>query len=189
MNKLIQKVVLKLEERARAKGNILYITERDDPTSVYLVRYPIFNNSLFGLYIHRFLLSDSADPHDHPFDFISYVVQGRYTELFYGKPYCTVDPNYNEYHLDYPDYNEREQGSIAFRSAGSAHVVQLDKELTSKDQYQEGTLTVILRGPRRRQWGFYKKLQTMYGRTIANWVHYTEYTPDHSYKTDKDGLK
>ena len=41
LNRLVRLIALKLEERAREKGNVLYITERDDPTSAYLVRYPI----------------------------------------------------------------------------------------------------------------------------------------------------
>ena len=194
LNRLVRLIALKLEERAREKGNVLYITERDDPTSVYLVRYPIFNNSVFGLYVHRFLRSDSADPHDHPFDFVSYVVSGEYTEKLYTNKnvqYYSFGANKDDYLDIEPQINVRKPGSIVFRHAKQAHVVTVPEEIYSKDEYQKGTMTIILRGPRRRQWGFhvvqdvYKRLGFMW----TKWVHFQEYTPDHSYKTNRDALQ
>jgi len=181
LKKVIEKVVLKLEARAIAQNNILYVTDRDNPNEVYLKRYPIFNNSAFGLYIHRFMKSDQDDPHDHPFDFISYVVKGQYYEKRYQHDYVPLFG----IHQQEEGSALRREGTFAVRFATQAHSVKLEKEFDKKEDYKDAVLTVILRGPRYRQWGFWK------GKTPNNdvsdsfvsWVHYSDYRPDGGYKT------
>lgn len=163
----------------RKKGKILYVTDRDNDNEVYLIRYPLFNNRFFGLYIHRFLKSDKEDPHDHPFDFIGYVVKGQY----YEQRYQIVNPESIASRAIVESGSAyRYEGSIAFRKAPDAHVVKLDEEINDLSRYQEAPLTVILRGPRYRKWGFWVT-RDLHGADVAVWQHWQDYRPDGTYKT------
>lgn len=152
MNKLIQKLVLRLEWWCCKKDKMEYIRGTSKEfEDVYLIRYFLFESRFFSIYIHRFLRSDRDDPHDHPFWFLGYCVKGGYTELKY--PYNTVTGRFEEY------YTYRNQGSLAFRKATDIHMVKLDQEYTLGEFYK-APLTIILRGPRTRPWGFWKNILT-----------------------------
>jgi hypothetical protein len=98
----------------------------DDP---YLLRWFIVpRNPLVNVYGHRFVRSDPSVPHDHPWAFISLVLRGRYREV-----------NDRGSHI-------RRVGSLAVRRSSARHRVELiDGPVT----------TVIVTGPRTRQWGFW----------------------------------
>lgn len=82
----------------------------------------------YGIRIHHIYRSDSGrDLHDHPFDFISIIIAG---------------PGYTEYTKAgarfYPQF------SIIRRRAEDLHRLELTAPVW----------TVVLRGPRRKRWGF-----------------------------------
>lgn len=98
----------------------------------YLHRYKLRgSNDLFAVYIHRFVEPDVPIFHDHPWDFVSIMLAGGYTEHRPGLPAV-----------------ERRRGSIAYRVAEGAHWV---------DDLQGDTWTLILRLRRRREWGFWTR--------------------------------
>ena len=80
-NKFMNWLVPKLEEWCLDRPDrVIMISGTDDPENVYLLRSVLFRSKLFCIYIHRFLRSDKDDHHDHPFDFLGYVVKGGYIE-------------------------------------------------------------------------------------------------------------
>ena len=86
-------------------------------------------NDWFGVYLHRFLRDDDDRAlHDHPWQFISILLAGGYTEHTDNGPI------------------ERKAFSIAFRGAEHKHRI----ELSTKPCW-----TIIIRGSRVREWGFW----------------------------------
>lgn len=136
------------------------ISGTDDPENVYLRRYFLFRSKLFSIYIHRFLRSDKDDYHDHPFDFVGYIVEGEYREDM-----LELHPKYRWIET----INKRKQGTWAFRRAEDRHMVLLDKHF-KPDEYKDAPLTIIFRGPYRREWGFFKEVGNQ-----RHWVYWRDY--------------
>lgn len=96
----------------------------------YMIRCRIFECPWFRVFFHRILRSDSdRHLHDHPFNFVSFMVRGCYTEI-------------------------REQGSagivysvpsIIFRRATDRHRLVIG---------DRPAWTLVLAGRRLREWGF-----------------------------------
>lgn len=97
------------------------------------------------LRFHRILRADAGrDLHDHPFDFTSLILWGGYTEV-----------------RSLPD------GSTVSHTVGIGDVVKRKAEdAHSIVHVLPGTLTLVLGGKKRKEWGFY---------TPEGWVHWKEY--------------
>ena len=164
-NKFMQWLVPKLEASLKKKGKYVNIYGHKDSTELYLIRYFLFRSKYFSIYIHRFMRSDVGDPHDHPFNFLGYVVKGGYIEELWPDPYP---------YGHYSELSERKQGSWAWRPAKTTHMVHLDKERLSEDQ-QEAPLTIIFRGRQIRDWGFWRWQSV--GRVWVLWHQYLGIDP------------
>ncbi len=113
-----------------------WLTRRDiyrDPKleDLYLTRYVIFQCKYFGMYIHKFWISDFDVPHDHPWNFFSLPLTKGYLE-----------------HL--PDDTAIWRGVLSpkFRTANEFHWVELTK----------GPMwTFFFRFRTKRRWGFLTK--------------------------------
>lgn len=114
------------------------VGKREDP---YLLRwYLIPRNRWFNLYLHKFCRDDDDRAlHDHPWWFVSLMIRGRYTEVtgydFQGRALGCV----------------RTAPSIAYRSAKHQHRVIL----SARDGKLLPCWTIVLTGPRVREWGFW----------------------------------
>lgn len=97
----------------------------------YLHRWHIRKDQEHGnVYLHRFLGDDEAFAlHDHPWESVSFILQGHYREHFPDLPSVTRNP-----------------GDIIYRGVGSAHRV----ELISAECW-----TLFVTGPKVREWGFH----------------------------------
>lgn len=105
----------------------LVIPARKDGTP-YLVRYKICKIFGYAIRIHEILQSDDDEYlHDHPFDFVSIILKGRYYEEM---------PNAIKLRLP---------GCIIYHKAADAHRLVLNGG---------PTWTLFLRGPKYRAWGF-----------------------------------
>jgi hypothetical protein len=108
-----------------------WLTKRDiyrKPEELYLTRYVIFRCKWFGMYVHKFWISDYDVPHDHPWNFISIPLTVGYRE-----------------HL--PDGTSiwRKRFSPKFRTAGEFHWVELE---------DGPTWTFFMHFSKKREWGF-----------------------------------
>lgn len=115
------------------KKKILY---RDQGKTPYLIRWTIFKCKWFSIKLHKTLLSDTADLHDHPWSYISLILWGGYTEVTldnYGLP---IDTWYKP-------------GSILVRKADQPH-----RLIIPEDKY---SITLIFTSYRWRDWGFKTK--------------------------------
>lgn len=157
MNKIIQFLTQILIKYCEKKNKVFYI-KGGLSTEVFLVRYIVFKTRFGHLYIHRFLRSDIDSPHDHPWNFFTYIVKGSYTEAFYDKKKPT------SYSLWSKTKNTRKQGSLAFRNATDVHTVIIDK-VYSLEEIDQAPLTLCLIGPRKREWGFWNHD----GATFTDW--------------------
>lgn len=153
MNKFFRWLVPKLENWCEKKGRVLYITGKQGPEDVYLIRYFLFRTKYLSCYIHRFLRSDIDDPHDHPFHFLGYVVSGGYKEIRYDNA-TAEDQSETTYLLEWEEV--RMVGKWGWRNAhNTIHKVLVDKPRTLAEK-KDAPLTFILRGPYIRDWFFYK---------------------------------
>lgn len=108
-----------------------WLTKRDiyrGPNELYLTRYVIFRCKYFGIYIHKFWISDYDVPHDHPWNFFSLPLSKGYLE-----------------HL--PDGTAIWRGVLSpkFRTANEFHWVEL---------INGPAWTFFLHFRVRRRWGF-----------------------------------
>ncbi len=152
VNKFFRWLVPKLENWCEKTGRVLYITGKQGPEDIYLIRYFLFRTKYLSCYIHRFLRSDIDDPHDHPFHFLGYVVSGGYREVLFDKYQGTATKQ-----LYLVDREEaRMVGKWGWRNANKTiHKVLVDKDRTFAEK-KNAPLTFILRGPYIRDWYFYK---------------------------------
>lgn len=139
-----------------ARGRDTVILTRDGGRP-YLHRHYITGRVLAGMVsvcLHHFLASDEDFWHDHPWPYLTIILGGGYWELM-------------------PDGRRvwRRPGSIMFRSARSAHMVELDPR-------RGPCWTLFIMGPRvrPREWGF---------RTSRGWVQWQQYLD----LRDKVGLR
>lgn len=99
----------------------------------------------YRLYLHHTTMSDlDRDPHDHPWDFWSFMLLGCWIEKRYflcGTKNCCVCPGWLQ------DVRV-EAGDLIRRSPGDIHRITL----LSKSAW-----TLVLAGPWKRRWGFHTK--------------------------------
>lgn len=94
--------------------------------------------TVFGyqLRLHHILLSDpEIDPHDHPYNFWSWIIKGKYIEQTY-----VVN---HDAHISFS--KNRKRWSLVRRPAETIH-----RLILSSDAW-----TVVLAGPTRREWGYH----------------------------------
>lgn len=172
MRWLIEKIANALVKWCEKNNRIFKITGGPNGETVYLVRYIVFKSRLGCIYIHRFMRTDADDPHDHPWNFWTYVISGGYVERYYDKS----KPNKDE--TKYTSFwtwnaNRREPGSLAYRKATDIHVVKTDKE-RAMDEIKDAPYTLCLMGPRIRDWGFW----TEDGAKFQDWRSYLNMSPN-----------
>jgi hypothetical protein len=115
----------------------------------YLARLRIIETPFFGVLLHRIGEPDNEpDPHDHPWNFKSIILRGSYLENVH--PFPVMNPQH---------YFQRRWlcWSIHKMTTEKAHcIIQADP----------GTITLVLHGRRKRDWGFH---------TPSGWVNWREY--------------
>ena len=116
----------------------------------YLHRWELRgNNPNFDVYLHRFLKSDDSRAlHDHPAASLAILLSGTYKEWFRASHYKT-----------------RTEGDAILRVATTAHRIEIDES-------RPGPITIFIRGPKLREWGFY---------CASGWRHHKDF---HAYGCD-----
>jgi hypothetical protein len=118
----------------------------------YLVRWNLFECSLFSIKIHKILVSDDDCMHDHPWAFISFILKGGYVEQTVKHPEVLEFENsvltyYKKTGI--PEFLREKKtygaGSILFRPAHFVHRLEINQPAT--------TLVITFR--KIRPWGFY----------------------------------
>lgn len=177
MRTILNGIIRLLVEICELTGRVHYITgEATGKEDVYLVRYIVFKSKFGGFYIHRFMRSDSSDPHDHPWNFITYIVSGGYTEHFYNREKAEINSQDNGKFssLWTLTYNIRKAGSFAFRRATDIHRVVIDCKYSIKE-IDQAPLTAVLMFKRQRTWGFWPLKHK--GSIYIDWRRYLNIRP------------
>lgn len=108
---------------------------------VYMVRFRLFEFFGYGLRIHLITSPDhDTNPHDHPFDFLSIVMMGGYTE-WVKDPYVTG----GGYERTWNVKSQLKKGPRFVRAEGFHNIVDLE----------DFALTMVFTFPKRREWSFY----------------------------------
>jgi hypothetical protein len=116
---------------------------------LYLIRWTIIKTPWFSLKVHKALLSDPADHHDHPWNYVSFIIKGGYTE---ETPIKYVNPEHERIavSIGYMAYDKKfyKPGSLLFRDASKPHrlIISPNRPCTS----------LILTTRKFRDWGFVK---------------------------------
>lgn len=138
----------------------------------YLIRYTLISTRFFRLFLHKILRSDDdRDLHDHPWNFWTFILRGRYRE----EVPADSPPMFNEHGKMIVKSKVHGPGSLIRHKAADCH--RLDLQLMFKFPTERGSLapvqteyipvwTLFLAGPRVRDWGFY---------TPDGWVQWEEY--------------
>lgn len=125
------------------------VGSHDDP---YLKRWWLIpRNRFLNVYLHEFHRSDDDRAlHDHPWFWLSFVLDGGYTEHTIAKGGIHRRA-------------WRSRGSLRMRAPWTAHRVELSPGLLCR--------TLFITGPYLRQWGFHCP--------EAGWIHWKKFTdPD-----------
>lgn len=123
-----------------------------DPDDPYLRRWHLIPpNRHVNVYLHHFGRSDEPGAlHDHPWDFASLLLTGRYLEVTDSA--ATV----------------RISGSLALRRAEHRHRIRL---FTDGHGSVQPCWSLVITGSRRRQWGFWCPTATG-ARRFVPWQAY-----------------
>lgn len=138
--KTAKQLCLTLEDQGKK-----VIIPRRDSAEPYLVRYVIQRTPKQSVYIHRFLSSDDATLHDHPWDGSTTILNGAYTEEVMVQHW---DGSWHKHHY------RRVVGDHQSIEGNRVHRVQLDRIYTEDDW--EAPMTLFITGPRYKSWGFYE---------------------------------
>lgn len=103
-----------------------------NPGEIYLTRYYLFRTPWFGMYIHKFYVSDYPVPHDHPWNFIT----------------CPLTIGYHE-NDEKGNVVLRKPFRFAYRKAENFHWI---KKIDDRPVW-----TLFIRFRKRRDWGFLTK--------------------------------
>lgn len=103
----------------------IFPTERSDCPS--MERLVFLESRPLGVYLHRFSPKAEIQGHDHPWDFLTVVLSGGYSEARKGAA------------------SYRTARSVSFRKASSVHSLRVGRR---------GCLTLCVRGPHRREWSW-----------------------------------
>lgn len=106
---------------------------------LYLARLRVVQTPWFGLLLHNIHEPDEgADPHNHPWSFVSVILRGHYVERVYADP-----ANARSMYIE----KRHGRGSVHLMGRGAAHQIV---------EASPGLRTLILTGPRRSGWGFFE---------------------------------
>lgn len=105
----------------------LPIFPSESSTSPTMERLALLDSRPLGVYLHRFARGAKIQGHDHPWDFVTVVLRGGYSEARPGAA-CW-----------------RALGRASFRRASEVHSLRVGPR---------GCLTLCIRGPRRRGWSW-----------------------------------
>lgn len=168
---MIEYVVEKLMKWCERTGRVMKITGSAGADDVYLIRYYVIQNRWFNVFIHQFLRSDRDDLHDHPWDFVTYLVRGAYTENKWSDDFQWVESirRHNYIYNDYMRPVRLKKNTLVFRRATDQHQVVVDEDLKEKDK-DKAALTLFISGPTKREWGFIRKENSK--RTWIDWRTY-----------------
>lgn len=109
------------------------IADIENPDETYLRRWRIIQTPWFGIYLHKIMLPDGdRDPHDHPWNFYSWVIKGQYGEVVLN-------------HRGESSVNIWRRWSVHRMTTGQFHRITYLKK---------PTWTLLFVGPRRQNWGF-----------------------------------
>ncbi len=123
----------------------------------YLQRLIIFRGFGFGIYLHRFLGSDDACLHCHPFDFVSILLRGGYFETI-GQNWFQQDDG--SWCWEWLHRTYCQAGDVLFRPARTAHRIEID--------LARPPVSLVFTRRLGRKWGFFSPL--------AGWVWWKQYT-------------
>lgn len=170
------------------RGRVFNITGTGADTDVYLIRYYVIQSKYFNFFIHRFLRSDRDDLHDHPWNFMTYLVSGAYRERKWNEETKEIDTivrfnfkcgkSWTDHTLVHHKVNR-----LVFRKATDQHQVVVYNNLIP-DQKEDATLTICITGPTKREWGFIKEVTVQKDgitpisekyRPIREWIPWKKY--------------
>jgi hypothetical protein len=117
----------------------------------YLSRLRILQTPWFGILLHHIGEPDNErDPHDHPWNFVSFIVKGGYREELHIYMGLLMHQRFFRYWKRFTWHK---------MDIEKAHrIIEVDP----------GTITLIFTGRRSREWGFW---------TPSGWVKWNEYLP------------
>lgn len=119
----------------------------DKKGGYYLRRLRVMETPWFGVYLHEMQGPDPGrDLHDHPWEFYSIILKGGYTEV-----------------VPLTQSTESRHGIASVTTtrdtwkAGSIHRMRATDQHTIERLLGVPTFTLVLRGRRKRTWGFHTK--------------------------------
>lgn len=137
-------------ERSVHKPMWRRLTLRRADGQVYLDRWAIGHDRIGGIMLHRMTAPDpGVDLHDHPWWFLSVVLWGGYTE---ERAETRQAPELAMLAEAMPTVS---RGVPTRRPWGSARTMRMDEchRIVALDR--RTCWTLVVKGPRRRRWGFY----------------------------------
>lgn len=138
-------------ETSRKQGLYRRLTLRRADGRVYLNRWGIGHDRIGGILLHRMEAPDPGiDLHDHPWWFASLILWGGYTEQ-------RADTRHASSMAALADRHPRRlgRGYEQVRHPLSVRSMRLDECHTITALNRRTSWSLIVRGPRRRKWGFY----------------------------------
>jgi hypothetical protein len=131
----------------------------------YLVRWTLLSTPWFSIKIHHILKADGGrDLHDHPWWFLSFVLRGRYVEK-------VPAPEKNA--RDMVEHREIRRFRFNFKRAEGLHSIV--------DVSPGGAWTLVLTGPRIREWGF-RVWDYWDGTWYCDWLKWDEWIAEQRMK-------
>lgn len=118
---------------------------------IYLDRWGLSLDRIAGVYLHRMAAPDpGVDLHDHPWTFVTIPLWGGYTEE------RALSREAQQYAMLAEAYPTCTRGVVEERLPRRPRMMRLDECHRITHLSRRTVWTLVLRGPRRRSWGFFE---------------------------------
>lgn len=154
------------DEKMESLGRKMVIMDREG-NEPYLIRYYMLHvdrddngGFSFNIFIHKFIIGDDADKHDHPWNFFTLILSGGYYEE-YEKVVDGRKITLTEF---------RKPGFFQYVKSTHTHRVILPEN--------KGCWTLFVPFKKNREWGFWRKNLNLGEDSEKEWVPARQYLKD-----------
>lgn len=148
----MKRTLIQNNEPAWAFMRRVVIPDIKEPNEDYLIRWKLIATPWFSIFLHKILLHDrDVNLHDHPWNFISFILWGGYVEL---RGDMTNQPEM---------YKRLAWSWNKMQHWGFHKITYL---------LRRPTWTLVFTGRRVQDWGYYTKEDGWISHTQYNWKQY-----------------
>lgn len=155
------------------KTVITRLGDTNDKPVPYLIRWSLVTTPWFTIKLHKILISDEACLHCHPWDFVSIILWGGYTEERWDITKLLGYRPGDTYYFDMAQAGSLAHGTVptSKKWCWPGCILWRPSPWPHRLEVTRPAWTLVLTSGKTREWGFY---------TLKGWIPWFKYSPENS---------